>query len=291
MDWLVATPAWGERCVYLFINKVLPAIKAAAARSSGKVRFLIHTDAPKQIKNVLAPPLENHRVIPLPKGERTTHAMLGETHRAAIAHARQGECIAFINADMIPSIEVFEAAERRFAEGKRMIIMAATRTLGGEPPIGANSADLLRWTMTNQHPIIRECFWGSGRSTVPWAIYFKRGDDIVLHGFHLHPFAVMKGIQDLSFVGKTIDRDLANNFKKHEIHLVTDADEASFAELSPAAPLLKLDTMIDVELASRWAKKNANSYHRWFFRQRIAICGDGNDIGDGEICEEILQGI
>jgi hypothetical protein len=288
MDWLVATPAWGERCVGLFLDKVLPAIKAAAARSSGKVRFLIHTDAPKPIKSELDPPLENHRVIPLPKGERTTHAMLGETHRAAITYARQGECIAFINADMIPSIEIFEAAERRFAEGKRMIMMAATRTLGGEPPIGASSADLLRWTMINRHPAITECFWGSGRSTVPWAIYFERGDDVVLHGFHLHPFAVMKD-RDLSFKGKTIDADFPDNFSQDEIHLVTDANEAAFAEMSPAWRIFKLGGPLCIEIVIPWARKSATPMHRWFFGQRIAICGKGEDIGDGDICDKILR--
>ncbi len=288
MDWLIATPAWGERCVGLFVDKVLPAIKAAGARSGGTLRFMIHTDDPKRIKQALEP--FDHRVIPLPKGDNTPHVLLGECHRGAIAEAKQGECIAFINADMVPSVEVFEAAEKRFAEGKRMIIMAATRTLGGDPPIGAKSADLLRWTMDNRHPMITECFWGTGRSNVPWAIYFQRGDDIVLHGFHLHPFAVLKD-REIRFQRKTIDADLPDNFEQHEIHLVTSADEAAFAELSPPASFLKLRDEITVESIAAWAKGSATARHRWFWGHRIAICGDGQEIGDRQICKEVLRAL
>ena len=65
-----------------------------------------------------------------------------------------GEAVAFINADMVPSREVFAAAERRFSEGKRLIICSSLRTLIApakhlidgasfsrtEPPIGEHLA-------------------------------------------------------------------------------------------------------------------------------------------------------
>jgi hypothetical protein len=286
-DWLIATPAWGDRCVGLFIDVTLPAIEAAAARCSGNVRFMVHTDEPKWIKSALNG-LE-HEVLKVPHGDDSPHSKLGRVHREALAEASRGECIAFINADMVPSIEIFEAAERRFAEGKRMIMMAATRTQGGSPPIGAASADLLHWTMEHMHPSITECFWGTGRTTVPWAIYFRRGDDVMLHGFHLHPFAAVKD-RDLTFAGKTIDADLGNNYSWDEIHLVTDAHEASFAEMSPPWRTFKLFPQPFTALsAAVWAKKSASKLHRRMFSQRITICGSGQDIGDGAVCEQILR--
>jgi hypothetical protein len=286
-DWLIATPAWGERCVGLFLDVVLPAIRAAATRCSGNVRFMVHTDEPKRIKAALDP--SAHRVLEVPGGDDSPHVKLGMVHREALAETGRGECIAFINADMVPSIEMFAAAERRFAEGKRMIMMAATRTQDGIPPIGAVSADLLRWTMEYKHPSIVECFWSSGRTTVPWAIYFRRGDDVVLRGFHLHPFAVMKDRQ-LNFQGKTIDADLSDNFTHDEIHVVTDANEAAFAEMSPAWRIFKLrEQPFSAEFAALWAKKSATPMHRWFFTQRIAICGNGQDIGDAAVCEQVLR--
>jgi hypothetical protein len=114
MNWLVTTPAWGERCVGLFTDIVLPAIKAAAARSCGVVRFLIHTDDPKRIKQALDQSgfaLSEQRVIPVPKGDHTPHVILGNAHRGAIAEAKYNGCVAFINADMVPSVEIFESAE------------------------------------------------------------------------------------------------------------------------------------------------------------------------------------
>lgn len=289
MDWLIATPAWGDRCVGLFLEKVLPATKEAAKHIKGTVRFMVHTDQPKQVKRAIEP--FEHRVIPIPKGHDTPHVKFGKCHREAIAYARFGECIAFINADIVPSVEVFAAAERRFNEGNRMIMMAATRTLGGDPPVGARSAALLRWTMENKHPSIRECFWETGHTTIPWAVYFQRGDEIVLHGFHLHPFAAMK-VGDLNFQRKTIDADLAENFDRDQIHVVTDADEAALAEMSPPWRIFKLrDSPITADSIAEWAKGSSTSVHFWMFKQRIAICGSGQDVGDGAVCEEVLRRI
>ncbi len=120
-DWLIAAPAWGTRCVDLFIERALPAIMCAGDGISGKLRFVVHTDEPERIEAALGK-LE-YWLYPVPPG-KTPHESFGLAHREAIDLARHGECIAFINADMVASVEVFAAAERRFAVGKRMIMMA-----------------------------------------------------------------------------------------------------------------------------------------------------------------------
>lgn len=288
MDWLIATPVWGARCVETFISHALPAIKAAARDISGEVRFVVHTDQPFEIAEALGS--FRRKLCPVPVAP-SVHHTAGIANREALELARPGECVALINADMVPSREVFSAAERQFAQGRRMIMMAASRTLGGAAPIGADAAALLEWAMAHKHPTIMECFWGRGRSSIPWAIYFEHGGDIVLHGFHLHPFAVMKD-RDLQFSGATIDWDLADNYRQDEIHLVTEPSEAAFAELSPPErnfPLIPHAlTVADI---AAWARHQATPLHRWLFSQRITIRGDGAATGDAAICDQILQAI
>lgn len=287
MDWLIATPVWGERCIAAFIDRALPAIMSAGDGISGAVRFVVHTDQPFRIMEALG---KLERIIrPVPPGPNV-HQCAGAANREALELARPGEIVALINADMVCSREVFAAAEARFDAGKRMIMMAASRTAGGDPPIGAASADLLSWAMDNRHPAIAECFWGTGRSSIPWCLYFEQGSDIVLHGFHLHPFAVMKD-RELRFNG-TIDWDLANSYRQEEIHLVTDATEAAFAEMSPPERVFGLfPKPLTVADIAHWARHQATPLHRWLFSQRITMRGNGADIGDAAVCAEILAAI
>jgi hypothetical protein len=291
MNWLAVIPAWGARCVDAFINSTLPATIIAAKHSGSRVRFMIHTDQRERVQAAMLPWLDNVIFRPVPLEGREPHHKLGFAHREGIAFAEFGECIAFINADMPGSIEIFEAAERRFREGKKLIIMAGTRTLGGVPPVGAKSADLLRWTMANPHPTTNESVFGAGRSMMASTIYFKRGDNVICHAFHLHPFAVFVD-RSLSFQGITIDRDLQDNYRQDEIHVITDANEASFAELSPPEKVIRLDSRpMDASTILKWAdRRNVSSpLHVWFFQQPIAICGNGTDIGDRAIVADIVR--
>ena len=286
-DWLVTTPAWGERCVDAYLRYSLPAIKAAIQRISGRVRFVVHTDRPFEVDEALTG--FERRVLPTTPG-RDVHGTASNANREALEFARPGEFVAFVHADMVPSVEVFAASEARFIQGKRLIMMAASRTLGGTPPIGAKSADLLDWTMQHPHPAIIECWWPLGRSIIPWALYFQVGSNVTLRGFHLHPFALMKD-RDAHFEG-TIDLDLLDNYRPEETHVVVDRDEASFAELSPPErtfPLLQGPLTTDYVAA--WARRYASPMHRWLFSHRIAIKGDASDRSDVGVCDDILQRI
>lgn len=289
MDWLICTPVWGERCESAFLGVTLPCLRAAIAEGvSGRVRFAIHTTSPDRLSDALSGfEVEFH---PVPEHPLGSHHMAGVANRLALARARPNECVAFVNADMACSIELFKAAEARFSAGKRMIVMAASRTIGEAPDVGMKSRDLLAWTMTNAHPSIRECFWKTGRSNCPWAIYFKRGPTVTLHGFHLHPFAVVND-RDMTF-GASIDKDLFECFTRDEIHIVTDADECAFAEMSPpdrVFPLLKDEKRIRVKSIVKWAKSHATPVHRWLFQHPIAIIGDGRNGGAMAVCVDILE--
>lgn len=287
MDWLITMPAWGARCLDSFVENALPAIDAARHGISGKIRFIVHTDQPWLIDEVLQ---GYQRIIrPVPPSHNA-HISFGDASREALEEARDGECVAIINPDMVCSREIFAAAERRFAQGKRLIMMAASRTAGGAPPPGAPSAEILDWTMQHRHPSIQECFWGTGRSHIPWAIYFERGEEIVLHGFHLHPFALMKD-RNLAFEG-TVDLDLPDNFKTDEIHVVTDRNEAAFAELSPPERIFSLiPHPLTIDDVAQWAHYHARPMHRWLFSHQITIKGNGGDAEAAAIAEKILQSI
>jgi hypothetical protein len=285
-DWLIATPAWGERCVDHFVNTVAPAIKFAASRISGRLRFIVHTDSPARIDAALG--VFGRQLLPVPPGV-TPHHSLGAAHRGAIASTALGEAIAFINADMVPSIECFAAAEARFQQGKRLVMTAGTRTLSTErPPIGSSARGLLSWAWQHRHPWIVGCTWGEGRTNLPSLLHFRSGGNVVLRGFHLHPFAVLKE-KDFGFRRDTIDHDLMDAFSKDEIHVVTDADELGFAEMSPRERDFGYGRTISVQSIAAWATRGASPTHRWLFQHRIVLAGKpGDEIGDTAICRQIL---
>lgn len=293
-DWLIACPAWGDRCVPLFIDTVLPAIRLAAAGATGRIRFLVHTDRPNEI--ALALSRFEHEIRPVPDllgYKPTSHYQFGIANKEAMADARNGEAVAFINADMVPSLEVFFAAENAFERGKKLVVMAATRTIGKRAPPGCRSRDLLLWAMQHRHPTVIDNFYGAGSSSIPWALYFSDGTNVVMHGFHLHPFAYIKD-RDISFKGVTTDSSygLIPAFRRSEIHVVTRADEAAFAEMSPPDRCFSsLPRRMNVKTVSLWASKHATADHCWLFSHPISIVGEGRDLGDREVCNKVLSRI
>jgi|SRR5579862_4917610 len=288
MNWFITIPAWGERHIGLFQRYCLPSIQIAAERAGIDFELCIHTDDSDRVTDILERADVRALVLPTPN-EPNKHRRLGLCHRDGLVTADQGEVVGFINADHVVSAEIFEAAERRFAEGKRLIMMAGTRTLGGMPPVGAPSAELLAWTMEYAHPTIRQSFFGEGHSSVCSTVYFRTPTGIVLRAWHLHPFAMVKD-RELGFTKVTIDDDLIECFAEHETHVVTDRNEASMAELSPQdLGVPDLGRPMDVEAIVHWAANGvASKRHGWLFTHRIQIEGDGADLVDRAICDEAL---
>jgi len=271
MNWLIAVPVWGNWYVDRFIGAALPSHLAALKNINSRVRYLIHTDQPERIAAAMA-----HLEIecrPVPKAVNP-YLRFGAAHREALEDAKSGECVGLLNADIVLSREVFMACEARFASGKRAVICAATRTLSeGNPPADAPASELLDWTMRHAHPSIKECFWGSGRTMVPWAVYYRNGDDITLRGFHLHPVAVFKD-RPLSF-SNTIDDDLLLGFDRNDVHVVTDRHELALAEISPRGRTFGTGNLISADSIAKWAARRANKMHWWLASHRIIIAGDG----------------
>lgn len=285
-SWLISIPVWGAAYREIFLDVTLPAILAALGRVKTRARFVIHTDRPDKLEAAFRHPVEFRKI---PAGSK--YEAFGRGHQEGLASAAPSEFVALLNADLVPSIEAFTAAEKRFAEGRKAIIVAGARTLYGEtlPPVGASAGELHDYALDNLHPINRECFFGRGRTSIPSILYFADAQGVVMRCFHLHPFAVVAA-DGQAFSG-TIDRDLVDCFAADDIHVVTDRDEMAFAEISPPEKVFPLvPRPIDVNQVVAWARRGASRRHRELFRHQIVVRGQPSGY-DERIARQILQAL
>src|SRR5262249_57485365 len=109
--WLIGLAGGGGGCVDLVERVTLPALRCALAVADVEARFLVHTDQPERALAAL----RGFKVETRPPAKFISHyRIMSDAHREALAAAQPGERIAFVNADMVPSVEVFAVAERRF---------------------------------------------------------------------------------------------------------------------------------------------------------------------------------
>jgi hypothetical protein len=273
MNFLVAAPAWGERHVWFLCNVFLPAMHKCAERIDGEVRFAIATDRPEVI---------DRRFKTLPYGYhfgelgdvRNPYTALSICHRDAMSEAEPGEAIVLACADMVPSVEMLTAVERRFEQGKKVVACAGVRAIESEEraPLGAPGMELSQWAWDHRHPWIEECLFGEGRTAIPAYVFFRQHGSVFLHAFHLHPLAVRNG-RGLSFRG-TIDHDLLAAFAPEDVHVVTDPSELCIIEISPRwHDFMRHEKANRFEDIVAWARENAAPMHRRMFRHRIHIAG------------------
>lgn len=296
VKWLICCPAWGERCIDHFVYTTALAIERAIDYAGITPRWLVHTDQPERIRATGIKPID---IRPLVTQRSSYYYTLSDCHRAGVSAAERGEAVAIINADMVPSVEFFTACEKRFSEGKRIIMSAAPRTLSDKPPsIGIKSRQLLEWVWEHRHPAIEDGIWGSGQTVSLATLQFVHGENVVMRAFHMQPAAFMKDNESPYFDGVTCDDGLIDLFPKKQIHVVTDADELAFAEMSPGSRKFhrfdRLYTPQDVVAWARHAKGNrprATKMHRWLFSHRICLRGttDDPELGDGAVCDSILR--
>ena len=293
MSWLIAIPAWGDRCVAHAVRSALPSCKAALAHAQAEARFVVHTDRPE---NFFA--LARTTLLPLPRERYSRYYALSDCHRQAIHMAVPGEFVALINADHVVSLEAFAAAEKRLHEGKRIVMMAGMRTCAPDEPAPLNmrSRELLAWAWSHRHPTAEDAIWGTGKSTSLSSLFFADGDDVISRWFHLHPFAFVKEA-GLSFNGLTIDEDLGEFWPRELVHVVEDPDEAALIERSPASFAFKSHQKpVQIRDVAYWAHcdngyggKRTTHFHHWLFKHRIVLRGGGRDLGDRAVCDAILS--
>lgn len=286
-NWVIALPVWGDYCRGVFAKHCLPSWKAALEPIRDRVRIVLHTDR-ADFANIFGDLPVDVRVPP-ERGAYEYHAAFANAHRQTLAEAAPGEMVAIQNADHVLSSECFIAAEKRFEQGKKLIVCAGPRTVGPifEPAPVMKAADLLDWAMHYAHTITQQSTYPNGQSGVSSVLYFRDGDNTIMRAFHLHPFAVLKD-RELGFKG-TVDADLCDRFDTSEIHVVTDPHELAMAEISPPHRrfALRPDAMTD-DYLFWWGQKHASPMHWWFFMQRIVLQGDGSTDCDA-VAERVVR--
>lgn len=292
---IIVVPAWGSY-VKTFLGPVLRSHKEAIAlmtrelAGTVEVRYVVVTDQQAPIAKALEGFDLTLAPIVAPPQNRLFN-MLCEGHARGIDVARKGDRIVFLNADIMVSRETFLAVERRFRKGKKAVVCGGTRTVLGPltwapGPLPARA--LAKWAFEHPHAITKNFMWGSGTTTHPSVVYFQNGPNVVLRGFHIHPLAVIKD-RELTFHG-SVDLNLIDAYKREEIHVVTDVDELSIAEISiKGKGHYQSERVLDVSQIVSWAMRGASPMHWWNFRHRIMIAGDGAEVSDSEVADQVLR--
>lgn len=293
--WVISVPAWGERHVRCACSHMIPAILMSLDKAQiphEDCAFVVHTDRPEQFDSKLHS--ENFDIADVPPGGNK-YVQFVAAHRDVLGRAKIGDAVIFINADMVCSIEFFAAVRARFEQGKRAVMTLGSRTSAdGSPPVGVSSRELLAWGWANRHHWIEDSVWGRGRTVMPSELYFEQPGQVVLHAFFHAPVAFLK--QPGMRIETTIDDDFASQFARQDLHVVSDADELSFVELSPPGRLFASGDALSVDGVVHWANRQMRNraglrttpLHRWLFSHRRVIMGDGR-MGDveREVCGEI----
>lgn len=297
MRWLIAVPCWGDFHRHLFLRAPLPSQIVALGMLGKPFRYVIHCDwsdddkaaVERQLRFVAG--FDGVTWLSAPVAANV-HQALGDAHRQAAALADYGERVVLTNADIVVSREAYVVAERQFVRGRKLVMIAGTRSRAedlSEPvPAGLPSRQLLDWATEHMHPITRDCHWGGAWTITPSIILFRHRGNLCARSFHMNPLALVKD-RDLVWQG-TNDTGLPTLYRPDEIHVVRGRDEASMAELSPADRTIPQHLLepLSVDRVVDWARLNTAPIHRWFFTHRTVLLGDENDCGDNMVAGEVL---
>lgn len=296
--WMVALPAWGERCVRVCSEETLPALVAALMELRRPTRIMLYTDSAQLIaraESLLLHAQEWCSVLPRPVlgGQDRGFVALSACHNDAMEQAHHGERVLLLTADMIVSREVLVTCEQQALRGMRAIACVAMRALEGRgAPIGASGAELLEWAWAHRHRMTRECTWPDGRSYDLWRMYFEKNGEVGARAFLPHPLVVVPAALSIVF-GPTIDVNLLGCFSQAETYLITRPEEGAAVELSPPdKEFVETEPMHERFVTSEHSAPpfmtQTNARHRMFFGKRVVICGSGGDCGDAAVVERML---
>lgn len=287
--WKVIIPAWGNEAVHELLTIAIPHLTEAVSYGGYKpsdIELIINTDYPERVGRY-GGGLSEFRTTFRPIVKRGgKYKILTTANQDALNSIEFDSKIMLMTADMVVSREVFAACDAQFASGKFAVVVGPSRTAPiDKPNPGMKSRDLLQWSMDHMHPFTKETF--TFRAIPPSTLRFRTGQNVTLRGFHLHPLAIVKD-RDLTFDG-TLDQDLLANYTRDEIHVVTDADEMSAAEISPMDMLFQttVEPMTETQIRS-WAHWHCHPVNLWLASHRIILTGNG-DTDDVEVMNEIVK--
>lgn len=294
--WIVALPAWGERCVGVLVQHTLPALAAALTELGKSAVLVVWTDDPARAASAWAelslPDRISLKLLPVP-GPDGSFLSLSACHRAALEMIEWNDRVLLLTSDMILSREILVTCEKHLRDGKQIVCCVAPRALEeAGPPVGVLGRELLAWAWENRHPMTRDCTWPDGRSYDVWRMYFERGDEVSARVFLPHPLACVPNGRALPF-RPTIDVNLIANFSQAVTHMITRPEEGAAIEVSPAdKDYLKTTTMRERFEAGGPSCPAmvmcTNQRHRMFWGKRVIFKGTGGDCGDSELEAKIL---
>ena len=313
-SWLAAVPAWGERCVRVCGEQVLPALSAALEQLGRPMRIMLYTDSPELV--ALAGTLFANRATLEPKAVPVVDGAfmsMSACHQNAMEYAGHGERVLLLTADMVVSRELLATCEALAARGVLAVGCVGMRALeggaglpetsagasdggtgGGTAPIGATGRELLAWAWENRHPMTRECTWPEGRSYDVWRMYFEKGGEVAARVFLPHPIMVVPAGIPINF-SPTIDVNLLACFTQAQTYMITSPEEGAVIELSPFDKQFNMTTTMRERAESVELHPSCPAFvqvthqrHRMFFGKRVVIMGAGGDCGDSEVVERVL---
>jgi hypothetical protein len=291
VSWVISLSAWTPHYRHKLRLVALPSINAALAYATGPIKFILHTDAPDEFKDVhFAGDVEFRHFI---GASDFPYQSYGNCDRMALESAPEDCNIAFLTSDIIVSREFFSNAEKQFAKGKRAIVGHAARTLAAPEhcPAGLSARQLLGWSLSGErlHPVTAGCMYGQGHNLVAWCTYFQGPHGVIAHAFHMHPFAVVND-RHLWFNRETCDLDLLERFSRDEIYVACDPDEFAWAEISGLEKAIpQLPAPVSVGSIVSWARLHTTPLQRWLFSHRILVQGMDEDHLDEAPCKQVLE--
>lgn len=293
-DWIIALPAWGERCSRVAAAYTLPSLLIALRDVPRRATIMIWTDQADRMREVLHHSEGEQPVVfvdvPGPDG---AFESMSNCHRQVMDAAREGERVLLLTSDMIISREVVATCEYHLSRGRRLICCAAMRALqDAQPPIGASGPELLEWAWANRHPMTRDCTWPEGRSYDIWRMYFEKEGEVAARVFLPHPIVCVPHGRRVVF-RPTIDVNLINNFTQAETWMMTRPEEGAVVEVSPADKEYLQTTTMRQRFTSNDPScptlvRCTNQRHRMFWGKKVIIRGAGGDCGDSEVVERVL---
>lgn len=288
--WTVAVPAWGERCVAVFLRYSLPALARALRELGSPAGVVVWTDQPDRVLSVAGGlPNVEMRDVPGPDG---AFESMSACHRQVLQEAGPRDRVVLLTADMVVSREVLATSARLCAAGVQLVCCAAPRALQDAGcPTDATGRELLAWAWENRHPMTRECTWPEGRSYDVWRMYFERGEEVAARVFLPHPLVVVPHGRKMEF-RPTIDVNLAGNFSRAVTHLITSPEEGAVVELSPEEKEFVVTDSMACRMTTRGPSappfvSQFNARHRMFFGKKIVIRGTG-DVDDEAVVKRML---
>lgn len=295
--WIIAMPAWGDRCMGVMERATFPALRAALEPLKQHIAVVVYTDdGDRAAAAFTATGLDEVArldLVPL-KGDDRSFGQLSWCHSDAMARAAYRDRVALLTADMVVSEEILFTCEQRLRASTKLVCVAAMRTDETAYPDGMTlpGSALLEWAWNNRHHMTKECTWPKGTSYDVWRMYFEKDGNVATRVFLPHPLAVMPQCRTLKFV-PTIDVNLINNFSPSVTHMITSPSEGAVIELSEQGKEFLITETMETRYKTRGASippfvRCTNKRHRMFFIKKVGIIGDANDVGDEMVVERVL---